>query len=69
MLKRTDVNLRLENNAILFFSTRSLVHINSFNGTGPNCKIYSRIKCDYDEKNNIIFMCFNIIEMNARLFF
>lgn len=56
------------NDAISLFPTRSLVDNNGFDGTGTNCKKYSRFKCNYDRKSDIVFMYPDSIELNAKLF-
>lgn len=56
------------NDAISLFPTRSLVDNNGFDGTGTNCKTYSRFKCDYDGKNNIVFTYPDNIELNTKLY-
>lgn len=56
------------NDAVSLFPTRSLVDNNGFDGTGTNCKKYSRFKCNYDGKNDIVFTYPDSIELNAKLF-
>lgn len=58
---------QFKNDAISLFPTRSLVDNNGFDGTGTNCKTYSRFKCDYDDKNNIIFTYPDNININITL--
>jgi hypothetical protein len=59
---------QFKNNAISLFPTRSLVDNNGFDGTGTNCKTYSRFKCDYDGGDNIVFTYPDNIELNAKIY-
>lgn len=59
---------QFENHAISLFPTRSLVYNNGFDGTGTNCKTYSRFKCDYDGKDKIEFTYPDMIDLNTRIF-
>ena len=56
------------NSAFSLFPTLSLVNNNGFDGTGTNCKTYSRFQCDYDGKNNIVFTYPDTIDLNTKIF-
>ncbi len=59
---------QFKNGAVSLFPTRSLVGNNGFDGTGTNCKTYSRFKCDYDCRNNIVFAYPENLDMNINLY-
>lgn len=59
---------QFKNDGLSIFPTRSLVDNNGFDGTGTNCKTYSRFKCDYDCRDNIVFTYPENIELNTKLY-
>lgn len=59
---------QFKNDAISLFPTLSLVDNNGFDGTGTNCKTYSRFKCDYDCRDNIVFIYPENVEINTSIF-